>query len=213
MSEPCGRPPLPCSEPAGAAVAAAAPPNRKPMTDGEWPLARSRVVKVDFVQRRRGVLDTRAVVFLHGFPRSHYAFRAQLRGFGADHLAKLFTCGLIDRQSPPPGSPARSAQTRGSRSASRCPPSASHRRPPPRTPHQPGLITQPQHLAQPLTQRRLVPHNEPRNRGVIQRLHHRHRLERHVLIARPLDPPRRPELRPSSPGHTPAVPPHRRDTP
>jgi pimeloyl-ACP methyl ester carboxylesterase len=27
------------------------------------------------------------VVFLHGFPQFHYAFRAQLRAFSADHLA------------------------------------------------------------------------------------------------------------------------------
>ena len=27
------------------------------------------------------------MVFLHGFPQSHYAFRAQLREFGTDHFA------------------------------------------------------------------------------------------------------------------------------
>ncbi len=31
--------------------------------------------------------DGPLIVFLHGFPQFHYAFRAQLREFGADHLA------------------------------------------------------------------------------------------------------------------------------
>ena len=59
-------------------------------------------------------------------------------------------------------------------------------------PEQPGLRAQPQHLAEQLRQRKLVPRHKPRDRRVIRRLHHRDHLERHVLHTRPLDRPRRP---------------------
>ena len=59
-------------------------------------------------------------------------------------------------------------------------------------PHQPSLTTQRQHLPEQPRQRRLVPRHEPGDHRVIRRLHHRDRLERHVLITRPLELPRRP---------------------
>ena len=49
------------SEPAKLRPERVVGPREAVKEDGEWPIARSRVVKVDFVQRRRGVLDTRAV--------------------------------------------------------------------------------------------------------------------------------------------------------
>ena len=93
--------------------------------------------------------------------------------------------------SPRPGSPGRSPQIQR-RLAARV---SRHPRPIDRDhprPHQPRLITQPEHLTEQLAQRRLVPRHEPRDRRVIGRLHHRDRLERHVLLTRPLDLPRRP---------------------
>jgi hypothetical protein len=57
-------------------------------------------------------------------------------------------------------------------------------------PDQPSLRTQPEHLAEQLGQRRLMPFHEPGDRRVIRRLEHRNRLERNVLLTRPLDLPR-----------------------
>lgn len=43
------------------------------------------------------------VVFLHGFPQFHYAFRAQLREFGSDHLAVAPDQRGYNRSSKPAG--------------------------------------------------------------------------------------------------------------
>ena len=58
--------------------------------------------------------------------------------------------------------------------------------------HQPGLGAQLQHLAEQLAQRPLVALAEARDRRVIRRLVGRDHAHRDVLMAAPLDPPRRP---------------------
>ena len=93
--------------------------------------------------------------------------------------------------SPPQGSPARSPQNHGSENGSRCPQPRPVDRDHPR-PHQPRLITQPQHVAEQLRQRRLMLGHEPRDRRVIRALQRRDHPKRHILLARPLDLPRRP---------------------
>ena len=57
-------------------------------------------------------------------------------------------------------------------------------------PHQPSLITQPEHLAEQVSQRVLVTNNEPRDRGVIRHhIPHNHPI-RHILATATLDRPR-----------------------
>ena len=58
--------------------------------------------------------------------------------------------------------------------------------------HQPGLGAQLEHLAEQLAQRRLVALAKARDRRVIRRLVGRDHAHRDVLMAAPLDPPRRP---------------------
>ncbi len=55
--------------------------------------------RVELRSRRHGPL----VVFLHGFPQFHYAFRSQLRAFSADHLAVAPDQRGYNRSSKPEG--------------------------------------------------------------------------------------------------------------
>jgi hypothetical protein len=55
--------------------------------------------------------------------------------------------------------------------------------------HQPSLITQAENLSEQLTQRGLVPVNEPGDRRVIRLLKHRDHPARDILPARALDRP------------------------
>ena len=88
--------------------------------------------------------------------------------------------------------------------------------------HQPRLPAQLQHTAEQLRQRPLMPDAELRDRRMIRRPVRGDHPIRDVLHTRPLNPPRGPvparirihqQPRPSSSGHTPAAPDHRRDTP
>jgi len=59
--------------------------------------------------------------------------------------------------------------------------------------HQPRFPAQPQHLVKQFADLGLVATTELRDRGVIRTAHPGDHLERHILVARPLDPPRGPD--------------------